>query len=291
MDYHAQIRLISGFFILHGMLCSSFFAPNAGAAEPRWVESALHSCLGPDESPTNLENRLLQQLRRQASEQATEIWVESQTWLLNRRIQQDRIHIFSRAHILREQDLKQDWHFVEQSKFPCLKLSGRFLIDANTAPPVSAPQIQLRMSQKQLEAGQSLWLNFKVSQDSYITLYNVSQQGAVSRLLPNGLQPEPFLARAGQSYRFPDTALQQHAVQLKPRLLPGQKQAQEYLLLLATREPLWGLDEDVPEALFELPAQSPGLYRKLQERLLQLPAGAWNDAWLSYQIGGSSSAP
>lgn len=275
--------------LLSGWLLSATASLPVRAAEPpaerQWVESKLCRCLGPQESPEALQTRTLYDLRRQAIERAAGIWVESQTWLQDQSVQQDRIQIFSRARILREAGLQSVWQTPSAEALPCLSLSGRFLIAATRSVPAEAPQIQLSINQQMFTPGEEAWLSFQVDQTSFIAIYNVSETGAVSRLLPNALQPGPFQAQAGQSYRFPDASLRQHGLQLRPRLLPDQSQSQERILVLATREPLADRDADVPEALFEPAGRISGVfYTQLQQRLMSLPPGSWNEAWLSYQI-------
>lgn len=272
---------------------SAIAAPSQAPSEPprQWVHSSLKRCLNPQESPEALQVRALQDLRRQAIERAAGVWVESQTWLQHQQVTQDRIQVFSRAHILREAGLESVWQTPTAEALPCLSLSGRFLVATASSAPAEAPQIQLSISQQSFTPGETAWLSFRINQTSFVTLYNVSETGAVSRLLPNALQPEPFLAQAGQSYRFPDAALRGRGLQLRPRLLPGQQQSAERIVLIATRSPLSGLDEDVPEALFALPTQpAAAFYSQLQGRLMQLPPGDWNEAWLSYQISAEPAA-
>ncbi|MBF2054884.1 MAG: DUF4384 domain-containing protein [Candidatus Sericytochromatia bacterium] len=271
-----------------GLFSATAFLP-VRAAEPtanrQWIQSSLRRCLSPQESPEALHTRTLYDLRRQAIERAAGVWVESQTWLQDQRIQQDRIQLFSRAQILREAGLQSVWQTPSAEALPCLHLSGRFLVAASRSTPAEAPRIQLSINQPVFKPGEDAWLRFQVNQTSFVSIYNVNQAGAVSRLLPNALQPEAFQAQAGQSYRFPDDSLRQHGLQLRPRLLPGQSQSQERILILATRDPLPDWDADVPEALFEARPSMAGIfYTQLQQRLLSMPPGSWNEAWLSYEI-------
>jgi len=253
--------------------------------QSEWVQLQVERCLDAQTTPQMLEAQVQAQARQQAIERVAGVWVESQLWVEQGVFQAESLHQFSRARIVKENTLQALWHSPASNPLPCFSLQRAFLVEPHTEVPPEAPVVSLYLNQQQFRAGESATVSFRVNQDSFLTLYNISEDGSVTRLLPNARQPEPFQALQNQNYVFPDADLQAAGLVLKARVLPGRQQSQESLLLIATRQPLPSLDLGIQEGLFQVSDRfSTALYPVLQRRLLSLPAGDWGEARAHYSV-------
>lgn len=97
---------------------------------------------------------------------------------------------------------------------------------------VNSLKVFLTASKPKIKAGEAFHLNYRVSQDGYISLFNVYADGIVTLHMNN----KPV--RAGESYRYPDNLVSGGAGQIELQaglLQPGQETRDLYVAVLTNK--------------------------------------------------------
>jgi hypothetical protein len=75
------------------------------------------------------------------------------------------------------------------------------------SPPTTTPQqtfqMQLRVDKSVYRIGENIVITVQASRDCYLSLWDTSTQGEVTRIFPNRFASDNFL-RGGTAYRIPD---------------------------------------------------------------------------------------
>jgi len=242
------------------------------------------------EDTTKAEARViaLNNARRNAIEEASGVLVKSETLVSDYSIIFDLIKASSRGLIVQEEIISEDKKIIKD-KTP----EGKIIIHETNAIKLKAlvkPINQNRSFRiKKLtlhKAGKDEALNLpvftnneeaqikvKVSEDSYIHIFSISQDGAVTKLLPSKYFPKRFL-KANEELIFPDTTQRDMGLRLKVQAPAGLRKAVESLVVIVTK----GGDEE-----FLQDVQSPNLIDLWQE-LSQIDSSAWADEMVGYEI-------
>lgn len=250
------------------------------AIEKAIVIEAVGEAVGSDlEAPSEVFDRAKLAAQRAALERAVGSSVRSHTIVSNSELAEDLIHARVRGSIEALEVLSQEQDKDSRHKY-------RVKIRASIVPVYGSGSegidIRAALLRTELQEGDDVRLQYKVSSDSYIYLFVISADNSVTQLLPNA-EITANHAKANQIYFFPPD---KSSIRLSAQLLPDSKQTvtEEKIKIIATKkeEPL--LHGGFREGFRVYDRNSTGLVSDLLKRLTQLDLGDWGEATLVYQI-------
>jgi len=243
------------------------------------------------EDTTKAEARViaLNNARRNAIEEASGVLVKSETLVSDYSIIFDLIKASSRGLIVQEEIISEDKKIIKD-KTP----EGKIIIHETHAIKLKAlvkPINQNRSFRiKKLtlhKAGKDEALNLpiftnneeaqikvKVSEDSYIHIFSISQDGAVTKLLPSQYFPPVFL-KTGKVVIFPDETQRNLRLHLRVKTPEGLKKALESLVVVATKEALEFLNDINQPTVIDL-------WKELSE----IDSSQWGEDVVGYGVRG-----
>lgn len=152
-------------------------------------------------------------------------------------------------------------------------------------PPVTPPtqqnfQMQIRVDKSVYRIGEKIVITMQASRDCYLSLWDTSTQGEVTRIFPNQYASDNFL-RGGVAYRIPDQADQFDFEITGPAGI-------ERVRGVCTTENVNLDDARSPSAMEPFPKISqgrPGEFdQKVSEKLQVMPTNQWAEAIVTFQI-------
>jgi hypothetical protein len=126
-----------------------------------------------------------------------------------------------------------------------------------------------------LRAGEELVLAITATQDCYLTVFNILPSDTVTVLAPNRYLREAA-AQAMVPYQLPPESLRQQGFHLRAEPLPGQREHEEMLLVVATRTNIPFRETGVQTGQAALMA--------INRWLINIPPGQRTEASVLYRI-------
>lgn len=152
-------------------------------------------------------------------------------------------------------------------------------LQTNLGPATAAagrPSLQLWTEPQSLRAGQPLQIHFQTDRDAYLHLFQLRDDGSLSRLVPGPLASDNYL-RAGQLYRLPSTDYRLRA--------EGRAVKLRAILTLTPSGPAPAGGVQPRQApLVVIPSNPPLFGRADLSHFFPLPVVEWNVQEFSYEV-------
>lgn len=267
------------FLLLTVLLVGYNTAYGAGlTSEPVTVETVGEATGSDLESPREVCNRAKAEAHRSAIEQATGVFLRSHTVVSNGQLADDLIFTQVRGKIDRIELLKEE---RLAGNHGCL-VRIRALISPVYPDIKDSIRIKAALTRSQLREGDELAIQYQANRDSYVYLFVISADNAVTQLLPNSSMRENRL-RAGEQQQFPGNG---SGLRLKAALQKGSKKsgATERVKIIVTSRPEPILERGFQEGFNVYGADETGLISDLLKRLGQIEPSDWGEATLEYRI-------
>ena len=152
-------------------------------------------------------------------------------------------------------------------------------LETNLGLPTAAagrPSLQLWTEPQSLRAGQPLQIHFQTDRDAYLHLFQLRDDGSLSRLVPGPLASDNYL-RAGQLYHLPST---DHQLRAEGRAV----KLRAILTLTPSGPAPAGGVQPRQAPLVVIPSNPPLFGRADLSHFFPLPAAEWNVQEFSYEV-------
>jgi hypothetical protein len=127
-------------------------------------------------------------------------------------------------------------------------------------------------------------IKIRSTQPAYLHVFSVTQDGSVTLLLPNRFVERNQITPE-QEVVFPNETLRALGVRLRVSLPKGEKQAREYIKVIATRKPVRLVGDDASNGVFKTyTGVENGMIQDVIKRLAQLEDEDWNETTLPYEV-------
>jgi len=234
------------------LLVLSFFPVSAWAGEKQHVDSTIDDVkvvmaedkvfLGEEMAPSQAKALALNNARRRALEKGVGVNLHSNTLLYDGAVVSDLINSTTRGLIISEK--------VESG---CDKESDRLYcyasIEAHVKPlkgqatskikfkkaAVQRPDKASVVDSPVFQHNDEIQVRMTLSEDAYINIFSVDQQGNVVRLLPND-HVESKQLHAWKGFVFPDDSLRTRGIKLRVETPKNRDKAVETVVVIATTE-------------------------------------------------------
>lgn len=285
----------SAFFVtvLLGAALGIVAGTNTASAEPPETVTVVAEGVAlflKDMSLDEVRGRARDDARRNAVEQAVGVFVRSATVLHNSQITDELISSVSRGVIEEERWTTEEIQDVKEDK----KRGGAAMAVYRTTirakvRPVRVERrkgFELRgsLNKTVFQDGEEALIKIRSSQAAHLHVFSVTQDGAVTLLLPNRFVERNQIV-PGQELVFPSETLRSLGVRLRVGLPKGEKIAREYIKVIATRKPVHLVGEQSPEGVFKTyTGAENGMIQDVIKRLAQLEDEEWNETTLPYEV-------
>lgn len=266
-----------------------------------WIEGVGEVQVGEEDEipPSEAWARAHNDARRQVLEKATGIAIHGSTLVYNDELIHDLVQAATRGIITEEEEVGKDiqnkreptttgktrinqiYILKIRAKVKPLPMEGRgnFNVKASLLRPGHTQEMKKPVFQEKEEA----IIHVTVNQDAYLSLFSISQNGVVSRLLPN-----PFLGiqkvSADQEFTFPDNQLRTLGIKMKLILPKGKEKAVESILVVATKEKQEFLKERFKNSEEGREETEPITLTELLKEITNLDISSWAEATVGYEI-------
>lgn len=145
-------------------------------------------------------------------------------------------------------------------------------------------KIAAELNQRFFKDGEVMQITLSATDDCYVYIFNLLENGQVLRLLPNRFS-EPNQMNANEPLIFPDSRDVAKGVRLVAHGLDDRPVTQEALYCLAVKEPLEhsALDK-IQEGLFQLYGEHETFMRELIRQVVRIPLDKRAETMTTYQI-------
>jgi hypothetical protein len=259
-----------------------FFSFPAFADELITVIAEGQAVLGEDTTPALARSLALNNARRSAIEQASGITVRGLSVVYNSQLISDLISAFSKGLIVKEEVLVDD-----------IKKEGKHItyfmrIKAYIKPLQQENRKDFRIVKAEVfrtegpsnkrnpvfQNNDEIQIKVGVSEDLYLNIFSVSQDGRITKLFPNRYVKHERIS-AGRDFIFPDDAQRQIGLRLRVHPPKNLSRAFETILIVATKEKMSFLSSK---------DQDESTITDLMYELSELEQSLWTDKTIGYEV-------
>lgn len=251
-----------------------------------WVEAEGFYHLG-DETTMELAQRAsLEAARRAAIEKAIGMRVTGSTLVRNAQLVEDLVHVVARGMIVEERILEQG---LKAEGAKGAHATYRTKISARVVRPAGDPRasnfsVRCRLNRSTYQHGDHAELRVTPSQDSYVYVFDVTEDEHITVLAPNRYLPDARV-KGGTEFVFPPPELVKRGILLTTMVVPGKHRSTESIKVIATRQPMDALKRGAPEAIFdEYRPNDTTLLVDLLKTLASLETSEWAECSSTYEI-------
>lgn len=208
------------------------------AAECRWIETAGEAAI---EGITAEEarNLALNRARSKAVEEVCGINIQGSTLVKDFAVVTDFIKAMSAGYVLEDKVI--GWESSVYQEKPDLPPVMLYRVKLNSCVAQSGPgdpyfKVSAEMNRLVFQSGDEARIKAKCTKDCYLTIANITSEGKIRILLPNGYQT-PVRLKTGEEYSFPP-----EGIALEMSTSPGCERDTEAMLVIATKEKAGAFD-------------------------------------------------
>lgn len=238
--------------------------------------------LGEDTTPARARTLALNNARRSAIERAVGVTVHGSSVVYNAQLVSDIISAFSRGLIVREEMLADGikteggsaFYFVrlragikplEPRKLNDFRIVRADVLRGGGTTPSPNPVFR---------SGDEIQIQVKTSDDLYLNIFSVSQDGSITKLLPNSYVKNNKTS-ALTSFLFPNNVQRDMGVRLRVHAPKNRLTALETILVIGTKQQI-----DVP-----LPdGEKEATVTDVMQVLSEIDQSLWTDAVVGYEV-------
>jgi hypothetical protein len=242
-----------------------------------------------DMSLDEVRGRARDEARRNAIEQAVGVFVRSTSLMQNSQITDELISSVARGVIEEEQWGDEQIEEIKDDKRtgPAMALYHA-TIKAQVRPVRverrSGFELRASLNKTVFQDNEEALIKMRSSQTAFLHVFSVTQDGAVTLLLPN-----KFLSRnqitPEQELIFPNETLRAMGVRLRVSLPQGSKKVVEYIKVIATRKPIQLVGDGKTDSVFKVYTGSENtMIQDVVKRLAQLEDEDWTETTVPYEV-------
>lgn len=240
-----------------------------------------------DETTMELAQRAsLEAARRAAIEKAFGVSVTGSTLVRNAQLVENLVQVASKGLIIEEQVLEQGLlaqgtkgaHGTYRTK---IRAKVMRLEPGN---PRTNYSVQCRLNRTAYQHGDHAEIKIIPNQDSYLYVFNITEDEHLTVLVPNRFVPEAKV-KGNNEFIFPPTELAKRGIHLTTMVASGKERSWESIKVIATRQPIEVLKRRAPEAIFEeYRPNDTTMLMDLLKTLAGLEPGEWTTCATTYEI-------
>ena len=264
----------------------------APPAEPVWVTATGEAPMARDTTLGQAQAQALDAARRNALESAVGVFLRGSTTVYNYQVAEDLVNSTVRGIIEQEEILDEGQESVKQPGGTGRQKSLIYhvTLKAKVKPaPVERHgdyRLVANLNHSTFNNGDEAKISVKTDTDSYLYIFDVTQDEEVLVLLPNSLIPEHKVS-AGEEYLFPPEELRSRGVKLRVSTPPGVKRTQEKIKVIASKKKLVFMKARFQEAVSvfsDFKGKKTDLVTDLLKELAMLDGSDWTEATLPYEV-------
>ena len=252
-----------------------------------WTPGESSRTIGEKETLAEARRNAENEARRKAIAGANGTELTAKTIVENSQLALDLVTAYEEGLIVREEMIESRPEVIESG--------GKYFINWNVRlrAQVTAPrkvrhdpgfQAVIDLEKSVFTEGENLALTVKPTRDSYIHIFNVGADGAVTALVPNRYHRDKFV-RAGAAFRFPSAEEERQGIRLTATLPQDASSSEEKITVIATRRDIDLVGTDFQEAVFKVyDGKTTGLITQLNEKLSALADADWVQDVTAYRI-------
>lgn len=266
-----------------------------------WIDGVGEVQVGEEDEipPSEAWARAHNDARRQVLEKATGVAIRGSTLIYNDELIHDLVQAATRGIITEEEEIGKDiqnkreqtttgktrinqiYILKIRAKVKPLQMErrGNFNVKASLLRPGHSQEMKKPVFQEKEET----IIRVTVNQDAYLSLFSVSQNGVVSRLVPNPFLSMPKVS-PDQEFIFPDNQLRTLGIKMKPILPKGKEKAVESILVVATKEKQEFLKERFKKSEQGSEETEPITLMELLKEIANLDISSWAESTVGYEI-------
>lgn len=253
-----------------------------------WYDSYGEAVASDMRTIGDTKNEALNNARRSVIEQAVGVNVLSEAFVEDFALKSDFIATLSSGHIVEEQIVSWDVSISKGRDPVPPTVTYRVNIKAKVSIEAGKPDISFKISaslnRPVFKSGDDVVLSVRSTQDCYLTVFNISENGEAYLVLPNKYVPNRKV-RKGEVFLYPSEELKARGINLKTGLLPGINKSTEYFRIIATKEPLEFTPAVFKEGVgLESYLLGSGSIGELLKELIAVPANMRTDAYIPYEV-------
>jgi hypothetical protein len=253
-----------------------------------WVTAEGMSPFLREMSLDEVRGRARDEARRNAIEQAVGLFVRGTTILHNAQITDELIASVARGVIEEEQWVEERIEEVSERRSGPKLAVWHSKVKARVRPVHverrAGFDLRASLNKTVFQEGEEALIKVQATQPSYVHLFSVTQDGAVTLLLPNRFLTDNRF-EANREYVMPNERLRALGVKLRVVLPQGSRKAIEYIKVIATRKPISLVSDKAPEGVFHtFDGADAGMIKDVVKRLAQLEDEDWTEATLPYEV-------
>lgn len=253
-----------------------------------WVVAEGMSPFLRDLSLDEVRGRARDEARRNAIEQAVGLFVRGTTILHNAQITDELIASVARGVIEEEEWVDERIEEVSDKRSGPKLAVWHSKVKARVRPVHverrAGFELRASLNKTVFQEGEEALIKVRSSQQAYIHLFSVTQDGAVTLLLPNRFLTDNRF-EANQEYVMPNERLRTLGVKLRVTLPKNVRKAVEYIKVIATRKPISLVSDKTPDGVFHtFEGAEAGMIKDVVKRLAQLEDEDWTEATVPYEV-------
>lgn len=252
-----------------------------------WVTKEVNLPLGENMTIQEVRNLARQRARDMAIEEAVGTFIKSFTVVYNYQLAEDII-ISLRRGVIVEEKVEKEGFTVQNDTAKGQTLFYQIILKAKVKSiPVERREgfkVTLNLNRQVFKAGEDVEIRVRPTRDSYIYIFDIFQDDAVTLLVPNRYFNNNFI-KANTELVFPGAGLYNRNIRLKAMLPDGLTRAAERVKVIATTERIEFFDKEIKEAIFqEFAGKSDTLIINIFQILAQQDPSTWTEATAIYEI-------
>jgi len=258
-----------------------------GVRQLPWTGGQAFVSIGDNETLAEARRHAENEARREAIAKANGTEVTGKTILENSQIALDLVSAYEEGLIASEQILESRPEVIESAGKHFVL--WRVRLNAQVTPPRVVrhdPQFRAEISLEKTTfvEGENLTITVAPTRDSYIHVFNVGADGAVTTLVPNRYHPDKFV-RAGIRFRFPSAEQERQGIRLTATLPEDARSSEERITVIATRQDIDLIGTDFREGAFKIyDGKTTALITTLNQKLSGLADTDWVQDVVAYRV-------
>lgn len=253
-------------------------------AKEQWVDAKGVYVATSDLTFSQARYQALNMARRSAIEEATGVAVGSYSEVANFMLKNDLIRVMSRGIVLEEKITQFAIDPNPEDDLYVIRVGIHAKVRTIPSEHRGAFQVSVGLNREVYTSGDRAVIQVTPSEDSYLYIFNVTENDHITILVPNQLNPMVKIT-GGQTFQFPTPILEERGVTLTTLLPPGKVRTLESIKVIATKRPVEALQRLTGSGIFqEYSAKETRMVQDLLKTLVLLDPLEWTEALASYQV-------
>jgi hypothetical protein len=258
------------------------------AQASNWVYAQGEGIMDERKSLQDVKNEAISNARQSAIEQRIGVQIQAETMVKDFVLQSEYVSSLSTGHVVEEEVLKWEVENIQNNnlKPPVMvyKVKIRARVEFERSPPDPAFKIYCILNRSVFRDGDEVILKIKVTEDSYINIFTITQNDQVYLIYPNKYKIVNYIKK-DKEFIFPSKSDNEKGFKLKVGLLPGSDKTTERFKVVATKKQIKIIPYQVVEAdSLDVFAKESVSIQKIVSELMLVPASERTEITVPYSI-------